>query len=168
VFDLLREHTSDMYMIQEENVAAEGGGAQYNNKRGFNYWNKGNFGRGRGRGAFGRGGQGPIICYNCNQPGNLARDCKNICTTCTYCREMDHSTKYCPQLVVRWHGRGNPKMNHNQNVNMVSFERSNEGPKVEFFTHGGARTWNDMMNQGNNLKQWVRNSVGPIAPFYLQ
>jgi hypothetical protein len=55
-FDLLRERTSDMYQIQEENTSAEGGGAQYNNQRGFNQGNKGNFGRGRGRGTFGRGG----------------------------------------------------------------------------------------------------------------
>jgi hypothetical protein len=71
VFDLLRERTSYMYRIQEENVAVEGGGLQYNNQRGFNQGNKGNFGRGRGRGIFGRGGQGSIICYNCNQTWTL-------------------------------------------------------------------------------------------------
>jgi hypothetical protein len=42
----MRECTSDMYKIQEENVAAEGGGPQYNNQRGFNPGNIGNFGRG--------------------------------------------------------------------------------------------------------------------------
>jgi hypothetical protein len=30
-FDLMREHTSNMYMIQEENVATDEGGQQYNN-----------------------------------------------------------------------------------------------------------------------------------------
>jgi hypothetical protein len=91
-FDLMREHTSYMYKIQEENVVIEGGGPQYNNQRGFNPGNRGNFGRGRGRGNFGRGGRGPIICYNCNQPGHLAHDCLNLCTMCTYCRELDHVT----------------------------------------------------------------------------
>jgi hypothetical protein len=108
VFDLLRERTSDMYRIQEENTDADGGGAQYNNQRGFNQGNKGNFGRGRGRGNFGRGGRGPIICYNCNQPGHLARDFQNLCTMCTYCRALDHSTEDCPQLVAKWQARGNP------------------------------------------------------------
>jgi hypothetical protein len=32
--------------IQEENTSTEGGGAQYNNQRGFNQGNRGNFGRG--------------------------------------------------------------------------------------------------------------------------
>jgi hypothetical protein len=42
----MREHTSNMYRIQEENVAIEGGGSQYNNKRSFNPGNRGGFGRG--------------------------------------------------------------------------------------------------------------------------
>jgi len=32
----MRESTSDMYRIQEENVATEGVGPSYNNQRGFN------------------------------------------------------------------------------------------------------------------------------------
>jgi hypothetical protein len=65
-FNLMRERTSDMYRIKEDNVASEGGGQQYNNQKGFNPGNNENFGKGRGRGIFGRGGRGPIICYNCN------------------------------------------------------------------------------------------------------
>jgi hypothetical protein len=130
----MREHTSDMYRIQEENVATEGGGQQYNNQRGFNPGNRGNFGRGRGRGNFGRGGRGPIICYNCNQPGHLAHDCPNPCTTCTYCRALDHATKYCPQLVVKWKARGNQNQNPNQNVQKISAEKHNEGPRITVVT----------------------------------
>jgi hypothetical protein len=107
VFDLMREHTSDMYRIQEENTAIEGGGLQYNNQRGFNPVNIGKFGRGRGIRTFGRGGRGPIICYNYNQPGHLACDCLNSCTMCTYYRALDHVTKYCPQLVAKWQNKGN-------------------------------------------------------------
>jgi hypothetical protein len=128
-FDLMREHTSDMYRIQEENVAAEVGGPQYNNQRGFNQGNKGNFGRGRGRGNFGRGGRGPIICYNCNQPGHLAHDCQNPCMMCTYCRALDHSTEDCPQLVVKWQARGNQNLNLNQNVQMISTENAMKDPE---------------------------------------
>jgi hypothetical protein len=54
-FDLMREKTSDMYKIQEENDTTKGGGSQYNNQIGFNPGNRGNFGRGQGRGNFGRG-----------------------------------------------------------------------------------------------------------------
>jgi hypothetical protein len=53
----MRECTSDMYRIQEENVVTDIGGQKYNNRRGFTPGNKGNFGRGRGRGNFGRGGR---------------------------------------------------------------------------------------------------------------
>jgi hypothetical protein len=45
-FDLLREHTSDMYRSKKRIPLQKGGGAQYNNQRGFNQGNKGNFGRG--------------------------------------------------------------------------------------------------------------------------
>jgi hypothetical protein len=63
---------------------------KYNNQIGFNQGNRGNFGRGRGRGNFRRGGRGMIIFYKCNQIGHLARDCQNLCMTCTYCRALDH------------------------------------------------------------------------------
>jgi hypothetical protein len=45
VFDLMREHTLDMYRIREENVTIEVRGPKYNNQRGFNPGNRGNFGR---------------------------------------------------------------------------------------------------------------------------
>jgi hypothetical protein len=34
--------------------------------------------------------RGPIICYNYTQPGHLARDCQNPCTTCNYYNSFDH------------------------------------------------------------------------------
>jgi hypothetical protein len=41
----MRDHTSYMYMIHEENVTIDGGVPWYNNQRGFNLWNRGSFGR---------------------------------------------------------------------------------------------------------------------------
>ena len=35
-FGLMRDHTSNMHIIQEENVMIEGGVPKYNNQRGFN------------------------------------------------------------------------------------------------------------------------------------
>lgn len=52
-------------------------------------------GLGRGRGDFGRR-KGSIICYNCGKLEHLAIDCPNPCSTCTYCRALDHATKDCP------------------------------------------------------------------------
>jgi len=80
----------------------EGGGPQYKNWRGFNPRNQGGFFRGRRKENFGKGGRGPIICYNCNQPRHLAHDCPNICTTYTYCRALDHATKDWRQLLEKW------------------------------------------------------------------
>jgi hypothetical protein len=96
-----------MYRIQEKNIVIEGGVPKYNNRRGFNLGNRGGFGIGRGRGIFGRGGRGPIICYNCNQPRHLDCDFLNPCTTYTYCREMDHVIEDYPQLLVKCKVRGN-------------------------------------------------------------
>jgi hypothetical protein len=57
----MRERTSDMYRVQEENIVIEGGCPQYINQRGFNPGSRGGFGRSRCKGIFGRGGRGPII-----------------------------------------------------------------------------------------------------------
>jgi hypothetical protein len=53
----MRECTSDAYIIQEENVAEEGGVPQYNTPRGFNQGGHGGFDRVQGCGGFGRGGE---------------------------------------------------------------------------------------------------------------
>jgi hypothetical protein len=62
-FDMMRECTSDAYIIQEENFTVEGEIPHYNTPRGFNQGGCGGFSRGQGR-----GGRGSIIGYNCNQP----------------------------------------------------------------------------------------------------
>jgi hypothetical protein len=41
-FDLLMEHTLDMYRIKEENTDTNGNHAQYNTRRGFNQGNREN------------------------------------------------------------------------------------------------------------------------------
>jgi hypothetical protein len=46
-------------------------------------------------------GQGQIICYNFAQPGHLARDCQNPCTTCSYYSSFDHVIKDCPVLLAK-------------------------------------------------------------------
>jgi hypothetical protein len=45
-FNLMREHTSDMYKIKEEHAVTKGGGPEYNGQRGFNPENHRGFGRG--------------------------------------------------------------------------------------------------------------------------
>jgi hypothetical protein len=94
----------------------EGGGPKYNNQRLFNPVNRGNFGKGRGRGNFGRGGRGPIICYNCNKSEHLDHDFPNPFTTCTYFIYLDHMIEDYPKLLTKWKARGNLNQNPNHNV----------------------------------------------------
>jgi hypothetical protein len=66
---MMRECNVDAYIVQGEE-GVEGWVPQYNTLRGCNQGGRGGRG-GRGRGGFGRG-RGLIICYNYNQPRELA------------------------------------------------------------------------------------------------
>jgi hypothetical protein len=95
-YDLLHERSRDTYMIQEE-IQQEGNTMHFNSPGRGNFNPRGGFiGRGQG-GGMGQG-QGQIICYNCEQPGHLERDCQNPCTTCSYCNSFEHIIEYCHVL----------------------------------------------------------------------
>jgi hypothetical protein len=96
------------------------------------------------------------MCYNCNQLGHLSHDCPNLCTTCTYCRELDHAIEYCPQILMKWKERGNQNHNPYQNLYKISPQMCNEGPRIEVVTRGGTRTWVDAINGGKQAEQWVK------------
>lgn len=100
----------------------------------------------------------------------MIRDCLKPCTTCTHWRALDHPTDDCPQLVAKWQARGNLNQNlhQNQNVQMISVEKRSEGPKIAIVTRGGARTGVDIATQGNQTKQYVRKSTGPMPAFNPQ
>jgi hypothetical protein len=46
-------------------------------------------------------GQEQIIYYNRTQPGHLARDYHNPCTTCSYCNSFEHVIEDCPVLLAK-------------------------------------------------------------------
>jgi hypothetical protein len=47
-------------------------------------------------------------------------------------------TREFPQLVAKWQARGNPNLNQNHNVQMMSAKRRIEEPKITVVTCGGA------------------------------
>jgi hypothetical protein len=47
---------------------------------------------------------------------------------------------------VKWQARGNEKRNPNQNVQKISTEKCNEGPRTVIVMCGGARRGFDVMN----------------------
>jgi hypothetical protein len=66
---------------------------------------------------------------------------------------------------VKWHAKGNKNQNPNQNVQNISDEKCNEGPRIAVVMSRGARIGVDVKNEGNKVEQWVRNSVGPMPTF---
>jgi hypothetical protein len=56
-------------------------------------------------------------------------------------------------------------LHQNQNVQMISVEKRNEGQKITIITRGGTRTSVDIETQGIQEEQWVRKSVGSMPSF---
>jgi hypothetical protein len=94
--------------------------------------------------------------------GHLASEFPDPYTTCTYYRPLDHMTKYCPQLIAKWKTRGNQNQDSNQNVQKISVETWDKGPRITFFTCRGARIGDNTMHGGRNIKQWGKKSTGPM------
>jgi hypothetical protein len=67
-------------------------------------------------------------------------------------------TEDCPQLLVKWHIIGNQNQKLNQNVQNISKNIHDEGPKIAVGMCRGAKTGTDTINGGRQSEQWVRKS----------
>jgi hypothetical protein len=86
----------------------------------------------RGRGGFGRG-RGPVVCHNCQQPGNYARDCPLPLVTCMYYCTTNHETKDFPTLLGEIQEKRNQ---NNQNVQWIFPEFRDDGKNINIVTRG--------------------------------
>jgi hypothetical protein len=134
-YDLIHERLRYIYNIQGE-VQQEGNTLQYNSLGRGNFNSRGGY-RGGGGGGMGRG-RGKIIYYNCVQPGHLARDCQNPCTTCSYCNSFEHVIEEFPVLLAKLQERRGTQ--HNLQVQLIYVEPHRVDPRVIVITRGGATT----------------------------
>jgi hypothetical protein len=51
-------------------------------------------------GGFG-GGQGPVVCHNCQKPEHYPRDFSQPPVTCMYFRATYHEIEDCPTLFIK-------------------------------------------------------------------
>jgi hypothetical protein len=109
-------------------------------------------------------GRGQIICYNCAQPGNLARDCQNPCTNCSYYSFFDHVIEDCPMLLANLQERRGPQQN--LQVQLIYDEPRLEDPRGFVITRVGAITGDEKMTQGNTTKDsGIRKDVKKTKTF---
>jgi hypothetical protein len=144
----MHERLRDIYNIQGE-VQHEGNTTQYNSPGRGNFNPHSGF-RGRGRGGGMGRGRGQIIYYNCAQPGHLARNCQNHCTTCSYCNSFDHVIEDCPLLLANLQERRGPQQN--PQVKLIYAEPCGEDPRFDVITRGGTVTGDDRITQGKTTK----------------
>jgi hypothetical protein len=96
-------------------------------------------------------GRGKIICYNYVQPGHLARDFQNPCTTCSYCSSFEHVIEDCSVLLAKLQERRGPQQN--PQVKLIYIESHGEEPRVFVITRVGVVTGEDRVTQGNTTKE---------------
>ena len=125
----MRERTYDAYRVQNEGQSNDG----YGYRSGAS--GRGGFG-GHGHGGMVGRGRGQVVCYNCNQAGHLACDCRNPTTTCRYCRAVDHVIEQCPQLIAKIQEINSAPTQHIQMI----FVKQRPAPAINVVTRSGAMT----------------------------
>jgi hypothetical protein len=61
--------------------------------------------------------------------------------------------------LEKWQARGN--QNQNPNIQKISIEIRDEGPKLTVITCRGTKTGRDANNGGKQVEQWVKKSEAP-------
>ena len=101
-----------------------------------------------------------MVCYNCNKAGHLARDCRNLTTTCQYCRAVDHVIEQFPQLIAKIQERNSAPT---QNIQMIVVEQI-PVPAINVVTRSGATTQVQNKEKQPN-EAWVCKASEKIPTF---
>jgi hypothetical protein len=92
------------------------------------------------------------------QPGHLARDCQNPCTTCSYCNSFEHVIEECPVLLAKLQERRGSQQN--PQIQLIKVEPCEVDPRVVVITRGGAATGQDRVTKEKIAKDsGVRKAI---------
>jgi hypothetical protein len=76
---------------------------------------------------------------------------------------LKHAIEDYPQLVVKWKAKGN--QNRNRNIQKISTEIRDEGPKIIVVTCVGTKTGIDATNERKHVEKWVMKSTITMSTF---
>jgi hypothetical protein len=96
----------------------------------------------QGGGNFGgkNDGRGPGRCYNCDEKGNIERDCPlPIRPWCSHYRNNTHSTEHFPDLISKWEECARKRGDNMINYDPI-FVAKGKDPNINNVTRGGTKT----------------------------
>jgi hypothetical protein len=100
-----------------------------------------------------------MICYNCNKPGHVKKDCK----TCSFCGVYGHTAKQCAERIAKAKGKYCHTCKISDSHNTQECYRNN--PRAQPQKASGINNVRMVLSEGNNVQD-VRDEDTWASPFY--